>query len=129
VGDLIVVEDIVIQNITLTKQLESAIEAKMVQEQEAQKAQYFKQRAQIDADTAVIQAKGEAESIRLRGEALKDDPAVVDLKIVEKWDGIAPLVVGSREGLVYQMQDLENLRKLTQNANSSQSNAPVSRNK
>jgi prohibitin 2 len=123
VGPLIVVEDIVIQNISLTKQLESAIEAKMVQKQESEKAQFFKQRAQIDADTAVIQAKGEAESIRIRGEALKADPAVVDLKIVEKWDGLAPLVVGGREGLVYQLQDLERLSQLKQNASSSQSNS------
>jgi prohibitin 2 len=121
IGTLLVVEDIVIQNISLTPQLESAIEAKMVQEQEAQKAEYLKERAQIDADTAVIKAKGEAESIRLRGEALKDDPAVVDLRIVEKWDGIAPLVVGGRDGLVYQMQDLEKLGRLNQNAISTQS--------
>lgn len=117
VGTLLVIDDIVIQNISLTKQLESAIEAKMVQEQEAQKAQYIQQRAQIDADTAVIQAKGEAESIRIRGEALKADPAVVDLRIVDKWDGVAPLVVGSREGLVYQLQDLQKLRQLNRNAN------------
>jgi prohibitin 2 len=123
VGTLLVVEDIVIQNISLTKQLEGAIEAKMVQEQEAQKAQYLKQRAQIDADTAVIQAKGEAESIRIRGQALKEDPAVVDLKIVEKWDGIAPLVVGGREGLVYPLQDLERLRQLNQNVTPSQPNS------
>jgi prohibitin 2 len=127
IGPLIVVEDIVIQNISLTKQLESAIEAKMVQEQEAQKAQYLQQRAQIDANTSVIQAKGEAESIRIRGQALKDDPAVVDLRIVDKWDGVTPLVVGGRDGLVYQMQDLEHLRQLNQNADSSQSNSPASR--
>ena len=35
VGTLLVIEDIVIQNIALTKELEHAIEAKMVQEQEA----------------------------------------------------------------------------------------------
>jgi prohibitin 2 len=128
VGSLIVVEDIVIQNISLTKQLESAIEAKMVQKQESEKAQFFKQRAQIDADTAVIQAKGEAESIRIRGQALMADPAVVDLKIVEKWDGVAPLVVGGREGLVYPLQDLERLSQLKQNAASSQSNAAPRRN-
>jgi prohibitin 2 len=128
VGPLIVVEDIVIQNISLTKELESAIEAKMVQEQEAQKAQYFQQRAQIDADTSVIKAKGEAESIRIRGQALKDDPAIVDLRIVDKWDGVAPLVVGGRDGLVYQLQDLERLRQLNQNATSPQSTSAASRN-
>ncbi len=109
IGTLLVVEDIVFQNITLTKELEHAIEAKMVQEQEASKSKYVQQRAQIDADTAVIQAKGEAESIRIRGQALKDNPAFVDLKIVDKWDGLTPLVIGGGDRVVYQLQDLERL--------------------
>lgn len=111
IGPLLVVEDIVIQDIALTKELESAIEAKMVQEQEAAKSKYLQQRTQIEADTALIQAKGEAESIRIRGEALKDNPAFVDLKIVDKWDGLTPLVIGGGEGLVFQLQELEQLRQ------------------
>ncbi len=111
VGALLVIEDIVFQNITLTKELEHAIEAKMVQEQEAAKSKYVQQRAQIEADTAVILAKGEAESIRIRGQALKENPAFVDLKIVDKWDGLTPLVIGGGENIVYQLQDLERLRK------------------
>ncbi len=107
IGTLLVVEDIVIQNIDLTKELEHAIEAKMVQEQEASKSKYLQQRAQIEADTAVIQAKGEAESIRIRGQALKDNPAFVDLKIVDKWDGITPLVIGGGESLLLPLSDLE----------------------
>ena len=107
IDSLLVIEDVVIQNIALTKELESAIEAKMVQEQEASKSKYVQQRAQIDADTAVIQAKGEAESIRIRGEALKDNPAFVDLKIVDKWDGVTPLVIGSSDNVMFQLQDLE----------------------
>jgi prohibitin 2 len=125
VGTLLVVEDIVIQNITLTKELENAIEAKMVQEQEAAKSKYVQQRAQIDADTAVIQAKGEAESIRIRGQALKDNPAFVDLKIVDKWDGLAPLVIGGGDNLVYQLQDLERLRQLKENATATSQSAPA----
>lgn len=116
IGTLLVVEDIVIQDITLTKELESAIEAKMVQEQEAGKSKYFQQRIQIEADTAVIQAKGEAESIRIRGQALKDNPAFVDLKIVDKWDGFAPLVIGGGDGLVFQLQELERIRQQSSNA-------------
>ncbi len=125
VGSLLVIDDIVIENIALTRELENAIEAKMVQEQEAAKSKYVQQRAQIDADTSVIQAKGEAESIRIRGEALKDNPAFVDLKIVDKWDGLTPLVVGGGNNLVYQMQDLERLRQPQTNANSSQQSAPA----
>src|SRR5436190_6346543 len=43
VGTMLVVEDVVIQNIDLTKELETAIEAKMVQEQEAAKAKFTQQ--------------------------------------------------------------------------------------
>ena len=115
IGSLLVIEDIVVQDIALTKELESAIEAKMVQEQEAAKSKYLQQRAQIEADTAVIQAKGEAESIRIRGKALKENPAFVDLKIVDKWDGLTPLVIGGGGGLVFQLQELERMRQKQEN--------------
>jgi prohibitin 2 len=110
IGPLVVLEDIVIQNIALTRELEHAIEAKMVQEQEASKSKYFQQRVQIEADTAVIRAKGEAESILIRGDALKKNPAFVDLQIVDRWDGIAPLVIGGKDQVLLNLQDLERLK-------------------
>jgi prohibitin 2 len=110
VGALLVIEDIVIQNIALTKELENAIEAKMVQEQEAAKSKYLQQRAQIEADTSVIKAKGEAESIRIRGQELKENPTYIDLQIVDKWDGITPLVIGGGDSFVLTLQDLERIR-------------------
>lgn len=94
IASLLLVEDIVIENINLSRELETAIEAKMVQEQEAAKARFTQQKAQIEADTAIIKAKGEAEAIRIRGEALRDTPGLIQLQIVEKWDGRAPLVIG-----------------------------------
>lgn len=95
VGDLIIIEDIVIQDVSLSKELESAIEAKMVQEQEAAKAKFIQQKAEIEASTAIIKAKGEAEAIRVRGKALQESPGLVQLQIVEKWNGVSPLVIGS----------------------------------
>jgi len=94
IGSILIVEDIVLENITLSKELEAAIESKMVQEQEAAKARFTQQKSQIEADTAIIKAKGEAEAIRIRGEALRDTPGLIQLQIVEKWDGKAPLVIG-----------------------------------
>ena len=116
VGPLLVIEDIVIQNIALTKELEHAIEAKMVQEQEAAKSKYFQQRVQIEADTAVIKAKGEAESIVIRGEALKKNPEFVDLQIVDKWDGLAPVVIGGGDKVMLSLQDIERLKTQKSNA-------------
>ena len=118
VGTLLVIEDIVIQNIALTRELEHAIEAKMVQEQEASKSKYFQQRVQIEADTAVIKAKGEAESIVIRGEALKKNPSFVELQIVEKWDGIAPVVIGGGDKVMLTLQDIERLKNQKTNATS-----------
>ncbi|MBL7671355.1 MAG: hypothetical protein JNM39_12800 [Bdellovibrionaceae bacterium] len=69
VGDLLVIEDVVIQNVALSKELETAIEAKMVQEQD-----------------------------RVRGRAVQDNPGLVQLQIVEKWNGISPLVIGGGGG-------------------------------
>lgn len=97
VGSILYVEDLVLENITLSKELEAAIESKMVQEQEAAKARFTQQKSQIEADTAIIKAKGEAEAIRIRGEALRDTPGLIQLQIVEKWDGKAPLVIGGGE--------------------------------
>lgn len=94
VGAILFIEDVVLENINLTKSLEAAIETKMVQEQEAARSRFAQQQAQIEASTAVIKAKGEAESINLRGKALRENPSVLELQVVERWDGVTPLVVG-----------------------------------
>ena len=94
IGAILDIEDIVLENITLSKELENAIESKMVQEQEAAKSRFTQQKTQIEAETSIIKAKGEAEAIRIRGEALRDTPGLIQLQIVEKWDGKAPLVIG-----------------------------------
>jgi len=111
IGDLLIVEDIVVEDIALTKELKQAIEQKMVQEQDAAKAKFTQQRAQIEADTAVIKAAGEAKSIVIRGEALKENPAFVELQIVDRWDGIAPLIIGSGGNVLMTLPDLESRRK------------------
>jgi prohibitin 2 len=124
-GPLLVIEDIVIQNIALTKELEHAIEAKMVQEQEAAKSKYLQQRAQIEADTTVIKAKGEAESIVIRGEALKQNPTYIDLQIVDKWDGLTPLVIGGGDNFVLPLQDLERRGDVRGNATTTSQSTPT----
>jgi len=97
VGGVAIIEDIIIKNIDLSDELEKAIEQKMVQQQEAAKSQFTKEKAVIDAETALIVAEGEAKAIAVRGAAIKNNPGLIDLQIVEKWDGKTPqtVVVGS----------------------------------
>jgi prohibitin 2 len=93
IGKMLTVKDIVIRNIVLSPELERAIEAKMVAEQEAAKSRFVQQQTEIEAQTVIIRAKGEADGIKLRGEALRVNPAFLRLQIVEKWNGKSPLVV------------------------------------
>jgi prohibitin 2 len=92
------VVDVVLYDITLSPELGQAIELKMVQEQEASKAKFTQLKAQIDAETAIIRAKGEAEAIEVRGQALRASPDFVRLQIVQNWNGRSPLVVGADGG-------------------------------
>lgn len=110
VGDVLVVEDLIIVDVKLSAQLAQAIEQKMVQEQEAAKAKFTKQKAEIEAEIVTAQAKGEAdaallrakadaEAIKIRGEALKQNAGVVELQLIEKWDGVAPQIVAGGSGV------------------------------
>lgn len=98
VGDLIYIADVTLEDISLSAQLENAIEQKMVQEQNANKAIFEQDKARIDADTKIIAAKGEADSIRIRGEALATNPAYIELQIVDSWDGRTPKVISGNQG-------------------------------
>ncbi len=99
-GDLVEIQDVNIMNIDLSSQLEQAIEAKMVSQQEALAKSFELEREKTQAEITVIQARAEAESVKIKGEALSLAPKVIELEIVKRWDGRAPqtLVVGSGEG-------------------------------
>jgi prohibitin 2 len=92
------VVDLVLYDISLSPELEQAIEMKMVQEQEAAKARFTQLKAQIEAETAIIRARGEAEAIQVRGQALRANPDFIKLQIVQNWNGKSPLVVGTAGG-------------------------------
>ncbi len=93
IGAMLTVEDIVIRDLELSNELERAIEAKMVAEQQAAQARFTQLQTQVEAETAIIKARGEAEAIKVRGEALKLNPVFLRLQIVERWNGKSPLVV------------------------------------
>jgi prohibitin 2 len=98
IGSILRVEDVVVRDIHLSAELEHAIEAKMVAEQQAAQARFTQVQTQVEAETAIISAKGEAEAIKVRGEALRMSPVFLRLKLVERWNGRSPLVVPADPG-------------------------------
>jgi len=92
-SDIVEVQDFVIVNIDFSKEFQSAIERKQVALQDSLRAENELKKAKIEAEQAVETAKGEAEAIKVRGEALLENPGVAQLEAIKKWNGIAPQTV------------------------------------
>lgn len=77
-------------NFDFSKEFNDSIEKKQVAEQRALTAKNDLDRIRIEAEQRISQAKGEAEAIRIQGEALQNNPRLVELEAVKKWDGRLP---------------------------------------
>lgn len=97
-GGMLEIRDVVITNIDLTDEMEKAIELKQVTEQQALAKEYELKKATKEAEITVINAKAEAESVKIKGEALANAPRVIELEIAKKWDGKTPQSVVTGAG-------------------------------
>ncbi len=88
----IVVEDIQLTEFNFSEEFNSAIESKQTEVQKTLKAKNILQRTEIEAESRIAQALGEAEAIRIQAEAIQNQGGAeyVSLKWVEKWDGKTP---------------------------------------
>jgi prohibitin 2 len=86
----IIIDDVSIVNFNFSPEFNMSIEAKQTAVQNALKAENDLKRIQIEAQQIIETAKADAESIRIQGEALRDNQDLVQLKMVEKWNGILP---------------------------------------
>lgn len=77
-------------NESFSQDYEAAIERKQIAQQDALTAENKKAQVQFEADQAVISAKAQAEAIKIKAEALRSNPALVQFNAVEKWNGILP---------------------------------------
>lgn len=68
------------------------INSKIANEQQALAAQAQVATVQAEAQQRIAAAEGEAKAIQLQGETLRSNPAVLQLRAIEKWDGHLPTV-------------------------------------
>lgn len=90
---LVEVRDVVLANFDFSDEYERAIERKQVALQDSLRAENELKKAKIEAEQAIETAKGEAEAIRVRGDALKENPGVAQLEAIKRWDGKSPQTV------------------------------------
>lgn len=90
----IMVDEFNIVNFGFSSSFNSAIEAKVTAEQQALAAKNKLEQIKFEAEQRIAEARGKAEAIRVESEALRANPAILELRALEKWDGVLPQVTG-----------------------------------
>lgn len=113
----ILVDEFSIVDFQFTAAFDQAIESKQVAEQEALREKRVLEKIKIQAEQRIAEAEGikqsnilkaegeaqarllvaeaEAKAIDLQGKALRDNPDVILLRQIEKWDGKVPVISGT----------------------------------
>ena len=112
VSDLVQVKSVQLEDISFSDAYEKSVEERMMAEVEVLKIRQNLEREKVNADIARAKAQGAADasltqakataeatklhgdaiaySLKAQGQALKDNPSLIDLKSVEQWNGILP---------------------------------------
>ncbi|HPD60528.1 MAG TPA: prohibitin family protein [Thermodesulfobacteriota bacterium] len=90
----IVIDEFNMVDFNFSKVFNDAIEAKVTAEQQALTAKNKLEQIKFEAEQRIAEAKGKAEALRLESQAIRDNPQVIQLRLLEKWDGHYPQYVG-----------------------------------
>ena len=89
----------------ISDQVKQAIENRTVKSQELESAKLEQEKGQIEADTKVKQAQGEANANAIKSNAIDDK--ILKQQAIEKWDGKLPTVSGNSDTMI----DISSLTK------------------
>eukprot|EP00737_Agarophyton_chilense_P002841 gb/GEZJ01003270.1/.p1 GENE.gb/GEZJ01003270.1/~~gb/GEZJ01003270.1/.p1 ORF type:complete len:366 (-),score=57.29 gb/GEZJ01003270.1/:758-1696(-) len=92
----IMLDDVSITHLSFGKEYTAAVEAKQVAQQEAERARFIVEKAKQDKKSAIIRAEGEARSAQMIGDAMRDNPAFIQLRRIEAAREIATVVQRSQ---------------------------------
>lgn len=91
----IVFEDVSIVDFKFSDVFTQAIESKVTAEQNALKEENNLKVVQFQAQQKVAAAKGDAEAVQIVSQQLQQSPSYLQYYMLQKWNGIMPLSLGS----------------------------------
>jgi len=100
----ILLDDFMLTQISFSNEYTSAVEAKQVAQQDAERARYVVEKAIQEKRSIIVKAEGEAESARLIGKAIQNNPGFVKLRKIDTAKEIA-VTVSRNQGKVYLNSD------------------------
>jgi len=109
----LVLRQIDIREVFYNKEYETAINAKKLAEQEVlrlvevtkQKQEQLKQ-SQIDKDIAIQRAEGESKALQIKGQSISNNPKIIQLEWISKWNGTLPTyMMGNGQGVILNLSE------------------------
>jgi regulator of protease activity HflC (stomatin/prohibitin superfamily) len=97
-----------IREVSYNPEYEKSINEKKLAEQKAltmkevtkQKEEQLKQ-SEIDKNIAIQQAMGESEALKIKGQSITNNPKIIELEWINKWDGQLPTyMMGNGQGIM-----------------------------
>ncbi|KEP67172.1 UNVERIFIED_CONTAM: SPFH domain / Band 7 family protein [Hammondia hammondi] len=79
----ILLDDVSLTHLSFGPEYEKAVEAKQVAQQQAERGKYIVLRALEEKKSTIIKAQGEAEAAKLIGNAIKNNPAFLELRRID----------------------------------------------
>lgn len=102
----ILIDDVSITHLTFGSEYTAAVEAKQVAQQEAERAKYLVKQAIQDKKSTIIKAQGEAQSAKLIGEAMRNNPGYIELRQLDAAKDIANAISQSQNKVYLDSQSL-----------------------
>lgn len=112
-GYKLIIEQVDMREVFYNHDYEIAINAKKLAEQEVlrlvevtkQKQEQLKQ-ASINKDIAIQQAEGEAKALKIKGTSIAENPKIIELEWITKWNGALPTyMMGSGQGIMMNLNN------------------------
>jgi len=89
----IIVDELNIVDLDFSTSFNKAIEKKVTAEQEALAAKNKLEQIKFEAQQKIAEAEGKAKAIEIEAKALRNNPQLLELRAIEKWDGKLPQIM------------------------------------
>jgi prohibitin 2 len=93
-------EDVSITHLAFSDAYSGAVESKQVAQQDAERAKYVKDRAEQEKRGVIIRSQGEAEAIKLIGDAMKENPGYLQLRRIDAAKEISNTISKSQNSVM-----------------------------
>jgi regulator of protease activity HflC (stomatin/prohibitin superfamily) len=108
----LILEQVDLREVYYNSEYEVAINNKKLAEQEAlrlfevtKQQEELKKQEAIKKDIAILKAEGESKALQIKGQSISNNPRIIDLEWINKWNGQLPTyMMGSGQGVILNLQ-------------------------